>query len=210
MFRFAGRAVLRCVEKRKVLPDDLIGPVAFDPFGAVIPGRDVSRGVEHEDGVVLHAVDQQAEHLLAAAQLLLAFAMKGHVAGDLPEPDQNSLFVANRVDDRVRPEARTVLANAPAFVLDPAVLRRVRKLALRLLIFQILRTVEEREVLSHRLLLFVAHDPFGAGIPGTHLANGAEQKHRVIRDITGEKGELLRRAREVGALCGHCWTRFPC
>ena len=56
---------LRRIEGREVLADDLVGGVALDALGAGVPGRDVAVRIEHEDRVVLHALDQQAEALLA-------------------------------------------------------------------------------------------------------------------------------------------------
>ena len=46
------------VERREVLADDLVGLVLLDPLGPGVPGGDVAVRVEHEDGVVLHALDQ--------------------------------------------------------------------------------------------------------------------------------------------------------
>ena len=45
-------------------------------------------GVEHEDRVVLHALDEQAEALFALAQRLFGGAPFGQVARDLREADQ--------------------------------------------------------------------------------------------------------------------------
>jgi hypothetical protein len=42
-----------------VLPDDLLGLVALDPFGSRIPGGDVALRVQPEDGVVLGPFDQE-------------------------------------------------------------------------------------------------------------------------------------------------------
>ena len=53
------------VEAGEVLADDLVGLVALDPLGPGVPGGDVALRVEHEDGVVLDALDQQPEPLLA-------------------------------------------------------------------------------------------------------------------------------------------------
>ena len=75
------------IEAREVLADDLVGAVALDALGAGVPGRDVAVGVEHEDRVVLDALDQQAEALLALPQRLLVLAPLGQVAGDFREAD---------------------------------------------------------------------------------------------------------------------------
>src|SRR5215208_5271249 len=63
--------VLIGVEDREVLSDDLLGLIALDALGAWIPGGDVPFGVEHEDGVVLDALHQEPEALLALPENLL-------------------------------------------------------------------------------------------------------------------------------------------
>ena len=73
-----------------------LGLVALDALGAGVPARDVAVGIEHEDRVVLHALDQQAEALLALAQLLLLRAALGEVARDLGEAAQRAVVVAHR------------------------------------------------------------------------------------------------------------------
>ena len=50
---------------------DLPFPVTFYSLCAVVPGRYVPSGVEHEDRVVLDPLDHQPETLLALAQTLL-------------------------------------------------------------------------------------------------------------------------------------------
>src|SRR5262249_34433817 len=62
--------VLLGVEGREVLADDLVGAPALDPLGGGVPGLDVPGRVEHEDGVVGRALDEQAEPLLALAEPL--------------------------------------------------------------------------------------------------------------------------------------------
>src|SRR5215204_1153238 len=57
--------VLIGVEDREMLPDDLLGLVALDALSSKVPCCDVPIGVEHEDGVVLDALDQEAEALFA-------------------------------------------------------------------------------------------------------------------------------------------------
>ena len=70
-------------------------------------------------------------HLLRPEQLLARFlepqlrlALLGHVAGDLGEADQLAVVVTDRVDHDARPEARAVLAAAPALGLVAAGLAR--------------------------------------------------------------------------------------
>ena len=73
--------------------------------------------------------------------------------------------VAQRRDDDVRPEARAVLADAPALVLEASVLRRLAQLELREMLGDVFGRVEDREVLADDLVGAVALDALGAGVP---------------------------------------------
>src|SRR2546430_1982663 len=168
--------VLGRIEEREMLADDLVRPVALDALRAVVPAGHIAVRIEHEDGVILHAVDEQAEHLLALAQALFVFAMPRHVAGDLREADERSGVVAQRGDDRVRPEARAFFSDAPSFVFDASFLGGFAQFPLRLLVFQILGAVEEREVLPDDLIGVVAHDAFRPGVPGANIPRWAEHE----------------------------------
>src|SRR5215475_3321497 len=59
--RLAALDVLRRVEDRKIAPDDLIRPIPFNPFSSGVPTDHPPLGVEHEDGVILDAFDQQSK-----------------------------------------------------------------------------------------------------------------------------------------------------
>ncbi len=59
--RLAARDVLRRVEAGEVLADDLAVGVALDALAAGIPAADVAVRIEHVDGVVGNAADQQRE-----------------------------------------------------------------------------------------------------------------------------------------------------
>ena len=69
--RLAMIEVLGGIEDREVPADDLLGLIALDPLGPGVPTDDVPAGIEHEDGVVLHGLHDDAEPLLAHAQGLL-------------------------------------------------------------------------------------------------------------------------------------------
>ena len=88
-----------------------------------IPVGDVAVGVEHVDGVVGDALHQQPELLLALPERLLGGLAFGQVARDLGKADQLAGRLADRIDDDVGPEARAVLADAPAFALELAFAR---------------------------------------------------------------------------------------
>jgi hypothetical protein len=53
---------------------DLVGAVAGDGLGAAVPARHAAVRIEHDQRVVLHAVDEEPEALLALAQRLLGDA----------------------------------------------------------------------------------------------------------------------------------------
>ena len=48
--------------------DDLVGVVAFDALGAVVPAAHAAFGVEHEDRVIAHVLEQQPIALFGLAQ----------------------------------------------------------------------------------------------------------------------------------------------
>src|SRR5690606_10139741 len=53
------------IEAREVMADDLRGAVALDAFGAGVPAAHDAAGIEHEDGVIDHALDHQPEQVVA-------------------------------------------------------------------------------------------------------------------------------------------------
>ena len=67
VLRMPLHLLLRRVEDPEVLADDLLGGPALAPLGPGVPADDVTLGVEHEDRVVLHRLDQQPQHLLGLA-----------------------------------------------------------------------------------------------------------------------------------------------
>jgi hypothetical protein len=77
------RTIFRAIHAREMLADDLIRSIALQAFGPGIPTHDVSRRIEHENGLVLHPLDQQAEARLVLPQRglrPLALAAALHVA----------------------------------------------------------------------------------------------------------------------------------
>jgi hypothetical protein len=54
-------------------------------------------------------------HLLCLPQPFLGRPLLGPVAGDLGEPNQFPMLIADGIDDDVGPEVSAVLANAPTF-----------------------------------------------------------------------------------------------
>src|SRR5437667_12551589 len=54
-----------------MLADDFVGSPALHPLGASVPTDDLAFRVEHGNGIVLDAIDQQSKSLLALQELLL-------------------------------------------------------------------------------------------------------------------------------------------
>jgi hypothetical protein len=71
LVRSAPRRVLRRKEARKVGTDDLGRAVAFDPFRTGIPTDDHTVRVDHEDRVVVNAIDQESIALFTLPQRFL-------------------------------------------------------------------------------------------------------------------------------------------
>ena len=61
VLRQSGGPILFGIEAGEMLADDLVGEVALDALGARVPVGHVSFGIEHVDGVIGDALDQQAE-----------------------------------------------------------------------------------------------------------------------------------------------------
>src|SRR5690606_14850694 len=101
-----------------MLSYDLLPAVTLDFLRTGIPARDDAFAVQHENRVIDHAVDQQTEALFALCERLLVQLAVGEIAGDLRKTEQLAARIAKRRDDDARPEARAVLAHAPAFVLE--------------------------------------------------------------------------------------------
>ena len=130
---FSRGSVLLRIEAREVLPDDLRGRVAFHALGAGIPAHDASLGIEHENGVILHAADQQTEPLFAFAQQFRRFALLAQIARHLDESAEVTIRSAQGGDDDLRPEPGTVLPHPPALVASASLaggaLEETRRLA---------------------------------------------------------------------------------
>ena len=68
----------------------------------------------------MHAFDHQAKALLAHAKLLFGLFTARQVTGDLQEASDLAAILPQSGDNDVCPEAGTILADAPALVLEAA------------------------------------------------------------------------------------------
>src|ERR1019366_8383117 len=94
-------------------------------------------------------------------------------------------------DDDVRPEARSVLANAPAFIFESPNPSRNLQLALTQAGAHVLFAVEPREMLADDFVGLVSLDALGAEVPGRDNPVGVEHEDRVVGDALDEPPELL-------------------
>jgi hypothetical protein len=172
--------------------DDLVAAVALDLLGAAVPAAHHAGRVEHEHGVVDHALDQQAEALLALAQGLLVQAPLGQVARHLGEAEQAPGLVAQRGDHDVRPEALAVPLHPPPLVLEAAFARRDLQLALRPAAVERGLGIEHREMPADDLLGRVALDELRAAVPAHDAPPRVEQEHGVVLDLLRRELEKLR------------------
>jgi hypothetical protein len=68
--RQVGSAFSWRIEDADVVADDRVGGIAEHPLGAVVPAHDVAAHIETADGVLVHAIEQDAQPFLGLAQSL--------------------------------------------------------------------------------------------------------------------------------------------
>src|SRR4029077_9324942 len=96
----------------------LMRAIALEPLGSRVPaGHDAIR-IEHVDRIVHHAVNQQPEPLLALAQDFFVALTLAQVACYFREGQELSVVVAQRGDNDIGPKTRSILADAPALILE--------------------------------------------------------------------------------------------
>src|SRR5207248_4439324 len=92
----------------------------------------------------------------------------------------------------VGPEARAVLAHAPALVLDAALGCGNLQQPLRAAGAAILLGVEAMEALSDDFAGRVSFQVLGAGVPGQDATGWIEQENSVVADAIGDCSQLCR------------------
>jgi hypothetical protein len=184
-----GAHVLGWIEPGKMPADDVASAVAVDAFRAAVPAGDHALFVEGHDGIVDHALDQQAEAFLALAQSRLVAQPLRQVARDLGIPEQVAALVTDGRDHHVRPEGRAILADPPAFFLEAAVQRRDVELASGALPLAAVSHQETREVRAHDLGRFVTQDLLGTGIPACDVAIRVEHEDGIVAHALDQRAE---------------------
>ena len=115
----------------------------------------------------------------------------------LANPSSLPALVADGGDDDVGPEARTVLAYAPALLLVAPGLGRRRELARRLPGVRVRLGVEDREVAADDLFGLVALETRGARTPCADAATGVQHEDGVVADALHHEAEPLLRAQQL-------------
>src|SRR5439155_1995991 len=173
-------AILLRVERAEVAADDLLGGVALEALRALVPAHDPALRVEHEDGVILHALDEEAISFFGVSERLFTVLARGEVLDDLRVALELASGRAHRDEDDVRPEHRAVLADAPALALEPAFLRRDTELILGPSDGGVVGGIKERARLAHDLVLVVAVDALEARVPREDASVRVEEEDRVL------------------------------
>lgn len=176
----AGLAVLVAVETIEAAADDFLRMVALDSFGSGVPAGDIALGIEHVQGIVGHAIDQQAELLLAAPQGQLRLMLFGAVTGDLGKAQQLAFAAADGVDHDVGPERTAIAVQAPTFALVTADPRRFAQCPLGQAGLAISGRIEPREMLAEDFIGGVALQPLSTGAPATDPTIGVEHIDGIV------------------------------
>ena len=150
---------------------------------------DARRPLRLHAGAALGLEDLLA--LLAGDLERLDALLPGQVAGELGEPEQPPLRVAQGGDGDGGPEAGAVLADAPAFVEESADLGGDLKLVVRPAALARVGGIEGREVAADDLVRGIALDPLRSGVPRGDDAVGVEHEDRVVGDAFDEQAEAL-------------------
>jgi hypothetical protein len=183
------RLELGWVEDPEVLADDFVGGVTLAALCPRVPGGHPAVRVEHEDRIVADGLDQEPEPLLAPQQRFLLLTAARDVAGDLREADVVAVRVVYRGDHDVGPELRPVLADPPALLLVVTIAQRPGELLLGVAPVLLRLRVERTEVPADDLLLGVALDPLGSGVPALDQALRGEHEDRVVLDLLDQQSE---------------------
>src|SRR3954467_4286437 len=107
-----------------MFPHDLLLGVTLEALRTCVPVGDPPLRVEHVDRIVRDALAKDGEALFAEPKCLPSSLLLRDVACDLCEANKLAGWIADRVNDDVRPHQRPVFANPPAFVLKTTVALR--------------------------------------------------------------------------------------
>jgi len=134
---------------------------------------------------------QFAQRTLGFVQTVFHLSALAEIACNFAEAKQFAVMVVNRGNGDARPETRAVFADAPAFLLNPAVLSCLREHVLRFMDPTVCFGVETREMAADDFLGRVTLDALRAAIPAGYIALGIEHEDGVVLDSINQQPELL-------------------
>src|SRR4030095_1253572 len=115
----------------------------------------------------------------------------GEIPRDDRKTDEVPAFVAQRGDNRVGPEARSVLAHAPSLLLaapvDGGVAQRLARQPLGL----IFGRVKAPKRFADDFFVLVTFDVLSAGIPGRYPALDVEHEDRILLHAFDQQAKTL-------------------
>ncbi len=160
------------------------------------------RGIELEDRVIHHRVDQAPEAPFAFEQAAMRLLAIGHVARDLGEADQLTGFVAYRIDHRQSPESASVLAEPPTLRFEPPDLRCCLQSVLWETTLAVFRGEEGLEGTSDDFPGLVTLQAPRSGIPGRYNPIETDHVNGVINDAIDHELQAAR-VLHVVYFCGN-------
>src|SRR6185437_757221 len=122
----------------------------------------------------------------------------GNVAGYLGKSEQVSGVVLHGSDDHVSPKTSTVLANAPAFVLDAAIPGSFVQQALRLVVLHVLFGIKAREMPADNFGALIAFGSLSARVPRRNAAFEVERENCVVVHAGKKKVKEIGPAHLIG------------
>jgi hypothetical protein len=134
---------------------------------------------------------QELAHTAARTLQLFQAAAVRHVPRDLCESDQLPAGAVHRGDDRIGPEQRAVLANAPALGFKAAVALRDPQFTGRFAVGLVLRGIEGTEVPPDDLGGRVALERMRPGVPAANGAIHVQHVDRVVAHAFHQQAEPL-------------------
>ena len=175
------------VEFAKMMAKDLRGRVLLDPLRASVPAGDVTARIEHVNGIIGNALDQQAIAAFAVAQHFGGARAIRQVANDTDE----HAFAVTRgpADGQIHRKGRAVLAS-------PDIDRgKVVKTAVMTKLFS--RRHQYRDVLTDHLGGTIAEQLFAGRIEQPDTFAGVDQDDTVRCALKDGTKEVLVHAAEV-------------
>src|SRR4030095_5442343 len=104
------------IEAGKMLANYLFSRVALNAFRSGIPSSDIALRIEHENRIVLYALNQQSKSFLAFAQSLFTFPAVGDVPKYQDNADDYARVITNGRGTIINSSFRTVFSDEQSMV----------------------------------------------------------------------------------------------